>query len=175
VRRKQATRRRSARPLPLEVFLRTHGIERGILKAISDIASSRNTPWSDETAAVLIQAIQESGDGGDAYQAQYEPDVLAATQARDLPRLARAVFNFLMYLVAVAASRAVLARAKQDELERDGKAKIPFPTFAMRWHEVTGTLTDRARHVAKEEGGSYRDHLKRYERNRADVEALAPR
>jgi hypothetical protein len=85
------------------------------------------------------------------------------------------VFNFLVFLFAVEASRELGARVKQEEFEREGRAKIPFETFCMRWHEVTGTLTDRARHVAGKEGGGYREHLKRYQRNREDVDARAPR
>ena len=163
------------RPLPPEVFFRKHGLEQGVLPALAQLGAEKNVPWSDKIAATLISALVELGRGReDTYVLLCGQDVVAAIDDRDIPRLARAVQHLLMFTMATGMAKIINDHVAQDERERDGTAKVPFEMFCVRWHEVTGTPAVRARHVAQQEGGGERQHLKRYYRNRESIDARAP-
>ena len=166
---------KSPRPLPPDVYFRKHGIWRGSQEALIELGATTHAPWSSETAAMLTGALIELGRGReDVFVALCGQDVAAAFDTRDIARLARAVNHLLTFTMATGMAKSINERSVQDERERDGNATVPFEIFCVRWHEVTGTPTVRARHVAKQEGGDERQHLKRYYRNREDIDSRAP-
>jgi hypothetical protein len=165
-------KRENKRPLPVNLFFRKHGLVRGDMEELVTDPAFTCAPWSDETADVLGEMIGVCEP--DVYATVFAPDVTAAINDRDIPRLARCAFHVMIFYLAKGASRKVVEYAEQEKRERDAGTTLNFDIFCMRWHEVGGTITERARHVEKTEGGQYRNHIIRYYRNREDVDALAP-
>jgi hypothetical protein len=137
------------------------------LLPVAALAVSTNTGKFDARGKALVGALIILREGyEDFFRVRFLPDAAAAIETRDMPRLARVFLSFF--------EARFLTRAIELEDRRRDTARIPFDMFCMRWHETSGTATERARYVAQTEGGNYHNHLNRFYRYRSRIEESGP-